>query len=118
MTADPIERTRPAGEVDPQAARAAQEDRCCRHRLASFAAAPAVRLALASMASELVFWLVLFAWGGLGASLGPAMIFSLFLSPSGIESVTMTRSIGMSSFFAAAVMMRIFAWCGTKQSRS
>ena len=25
-----------------------------------------------------VFWLVLFAWGGLGASLGPALILSLF----------------------------------------
>ena len=35
-------------------------------------------LALAFVASELVFWLVLFAWGGLGASLGPAVIFSLF----------------------------------------
>ena len=30
------------------------------------------------MAKDLVFWLVLFAWGGLGASLGPAIILSLF----------------------------------------
>ncbi|MEJ2722661.1 MAG: sodium/proline symporter, partial [bacterium] len=35
-------------------------------------------LILAYAAKDLVFWLVLFAWGGLGASLGPAVIFSLF----------------------------------------
>jgi Na+/proline symporter len=35
-------------------------------------------LVLAYLASDLVFWLVLFAWGGLGASLGPAIIFSLY----------------------------------------
>ncbi len=35
-------------------------------------------LFLAWMAEELVFWLVLFAWGGLGAAFGPALIMSLF----------------------------------------
>jgi Na+/proline symporter len=35
-------------------------------------------LVLAWVAHDLVFWLVLFAWGGLGASLGPALILSLF----------------------------------------
>lgn len=35
-------------------------------------------LLLAWMAEELVFWLVLFAWGGLGAAFGPALIISLF----------------------------------------
>ncbi|UCF67635.1 MAG: sodium/proline symporter [Acidobacteriota bacterium] len=35
-------------------------------------------LALAYFASDLVFWLVLFAWGGLGASVGPALIFALY----------------------------------------
>jgi sodium/proline symporter len=35
-------------------------------------------LILAYLAHDLVFWLVLFAWGGLGASLGPAVIFSLY----------------------------------------
>jgi len=35
-------------------------------------------MALAWSAQDLVFWLVLFAWAGLGASLGPALIFSLF----------------------------------------
>jgi SSS family solute:Na+ symporter/sodium/proline symporter len=34
--------------------------------------------ALAYSAQDLVFWLVLFAWGGLGASLGPALILSLY----------------------------------------
>ncbi|PTX64323.1 SSS family solute:Na+ symporter [Melghirimyces profundicolus] len=33
---------------------------------------------LAFSAQEFVFWLVLFAWGGLGAALGPALIFSMF----------------------------------------
>ncbi|MFC2133459.1 sodium/proline symporter [Bacteroidota bacterium] len=30
------------------------------------------------IASDLVFWLVLFAWGGLGASFGPPLLLSLF----------------------------------------
>lgn len=33
---------------------------------------------LAYIAQDLVFWLVLFAWGGLGASFGPALILSLY----------------------------------------
>ena len=35
-------------------------------------------MGLALIADELVFWLVLFAWGGLGASFGPALILSLY----------------------------------------
>jgi len=35
-------------------------------------------LILAYFARDLVFWLVLFAWGGLGASFGTALIFSLY----------------------------------------
>jgi Na+/proline symporter len=35
-------------------------------------------LLLAFLAQDLVFWLVLFAWGGLGASFGPAVILSLY----------------------------------------
>jgi Na+/proline symporter len=38
----------------------------------------ALALALAFLARDLVFWLVLFAWAGLGASLGPAVILSLY----------------------------------------
>lgn len=37
-----------------------------------------VAMALAYVAKDLVFWLVLFAWGGLGAALGPALILSLY----------------------------------------
>jgi SSS family solute:Na+ symporter len=33
---------------------------------------------LACLAKDLIFWLVLFAWSGLGASFGTAMIFSLY----------------------------------------
>jgi sodium/proline symporter len=35
-------------------------------------------LVMAYLAQDLIFWLVLFAWGGLGASLGTALIFSLY----------------------------------------
>jgi sodium/proline symporter len=35
-------------------------------------------MSLAFAADDLVFWLVLFAWSGLGASLGPALILSLY----------------------------------------
>lgn len=37
-----------------------------------------VALFLAYMAQDLVFWLVLFAWAGLGAAFGPALIMSLY----------------------------------------
>jgi len=37
-----------------------------------------VAIGLGAAGKELVFWLVLFAWGGLGASFGPAVILSLF----------------------------------------
>jgi solute:Na+ symporter, SSS family len=39
------------------------------------------------MAEELVFWLVLFAWGGLGAAFGPALIMSLFWKGSTKEGI-------------------------------
>jgi len=37
-----------------------------------------VAMGLAYIAKDLIFWLVLFAWGGLGASFGSAIIFSLY----------------------------------------
>jgi Na+/proline symporter len=37
-----------------------------------------ISMLLAYIAQDLVFWLVLFAWGGLGASFGPALILSLY----------------------------------------
>lgn len=41
-------------------------------------AAGAVAVVLAATAQDLVFWLVLFAWGGLGASIGSVVILGLF----------------------------------------
>ena len=38
----------------------------------------AAALALGAIAKQYVFWLVLFAWGGLGASFGPPILLSLF----------------------------------------
>jgi Na+/proline symporter len=35
-------------------------------------------LLLGAVAADWIFWLVLFAWGGLGAALGPTIILSLF----------------------------------------
>jgi len=37
-----------------------------------------VALLLAWWAQDLVFWLVLFAWGGLGASFGSVVVLSLY----------------------------------------
>ncbi|MFC1564255.1 sodium/proline symporter [candidate division KSB1 bacterium] len=37
-----------------------------------------IAMALAYTATDLIFWLVLFAWGGLGAAFGAALIFSLY----------------------------------------
>jgi sodium/proline symporter len=38
---------------------------------------------LAYLAQETIFWLVLFAWGGLGASFGTSLIFSLYWKGTG-----------------------------------
>lgn len=35
-------------------------------------------LVFGTLAKEYVFWLVLFAWGGLGAAFGPTLLLSLF----------------------------------------
>ncbi|NIU79158.1 MAG: sodium/proline symporter, partial [Gammaproteobacteria bacterium] len=37
-----------------------------------------VALVLGVVAEQLVFWLVLFAWAGLGAALGPTSILALY----------------------------------------
>jgi sodium/proline symporter len=42
-----------------------------------------VAMVLAYLAKDLVFWLVLFAWGGLGASFGTALILSLYWPRTG-----------------------------------
>ncbi len=41
-----------------------------------------VAIGFAYAAQDLVFWLVLFAWGGLGAGIGPALILSLTWPPT------------------------------------
>jgi SSS family solute:Na+ symporter len=38
----------------------------------------AVALVFSLLAQELVFWLVLFAWAGLGAAIGPTSILALY----------------------------------------
>ncbi|MGD8894495.1 MAG: sodium/proline symporter [Acidobacteriota bacterium] len=60
--------------------RDAKADEAARLRLGRVVliASGGLALVLAWSAQDLVFWLVLFAWGGLGASLGPALILSLF----------------------------------------
>ena len=57
----------------------------CRHTLfitllatGGVVLAGVLAMVLALVARDLVFWLVLFAWAGLGASLGPAVIFALY----------------------------------------
>jgi len=53
-------------------------------------------LIVAYIAQDLVFWLVLFAWGGLGAAFGPALILSLYwkkTSRSGIVAGMITGAI-------------------------
>ncbi|AIF69772.1 proline permease [Palaeococcus pacificus DY20341] len=37
-----------------------------------------IAMLLAYFAKDIIFWLVLFAWGGLGASIGPTLILSLY----------------------------------------
>jgi sodium/proline symporter len=44
-------------------------------------------LIMAYLAQDLIFWLVLFAWGGLGASIGTALIFSLYLKKTNTYGV-------------------------------
>ncbi|MGD8537562.1 MAG: sodium/proline symporter [Candidatus Aminicenantes bacterium] len=44
-------------------------------------------LIMAYLAQDLIFWLVLFAWGGLGASLGTALIFSLYWKKTNIHGI-------------------------------
>jgi sodium/proline symporter len=56
----------------------------------------ALAMVLAFVAKDLVFWLVLFAWGGLGASFGPAVILSLYwrrATRAGILAGMITGSI-------------------------
>ncbi len=44
-------------------------------------------LAMAYLAQDLIFWLVLFAWGGLGAAFGTTLIFALYWKRTTIAGV-------------------------------
>jgi len=59
---------------------------------------------LAYLAQELVFWLVLFAWGGLGAAFGPALILSVFWEKTTKYGVF----AGMVTGGAAAIVWRLW----------
>ncbi len=54
-----------------------------------------VALVFGYFASDLVFWLVLFAWGGLGAAFGPTILLSLFWRKTTKEGVAAGFVIGV-----------------------
>ena len=61
-------------------------------------------LILAYMAKDLIFWLVLFAWGGLGASFGTTVIFSLYWKRTHKAGVV----AGMITGTVVTILWRIF----------
>lgn len=65
-----------------------------------------VAMALAFVAQDLVFWLVLFAWAGLGASLGPALVFSLFWKDTTRDGVLVGMIVGATVTIAWRLWLR------------
>jgi SSS family solute:Na+ symporter len=61
-------------------------------------------LVMAYVAKDLVFWLVLFAWGGLGASFGTALILSLYWRRTTISGVL----AGMVTGTLVTVIWKLF----------
>jgi sodium/proline symporter len=61
-------------------------------------------LVLAYFAKETIFWLVLFAWGGLGASFGTAVIFSLYWKRTTRQGIV----AGMITGTLVIVLWKIF----------
>ncbi|MBN2104517.1 sodium/proline symporter [bacterium] len=59
-----------------------------------------IALILACLAKDIIFWLVLFAWGGLGAAFGPALILSLYWEK--------TTKEGIASGMIAGSLITIF----------
>jgi SSS family solute:Na+ symporter len=51
-------------------------------------------LVMAYLAQDLIFWLVLFAWGGLGASMGTALIFSLYWKKTNTYGIVAGMIVG------------------------
>lgn len=61
-------------------------------------------LIMAYAAQELIFWLVLFAWGGLGASLGTALVFSLYWQKTSKAGIV----AGMVTGTAITIIWKLF----------
>lgn len=59
---------------------------------------------LAYVARDLVFWLVLFAWGGLGASFGTSLILSLYWKRTNISGVV----AGMITGTVVTILWKLF----------
>ncbi len=68
-----------------------------------------ISLILGFVASDLVFWLVLFAWAGLGAAFGPTILLSLFWKG--------TTSNGILAGFISGVIT-IIIWNQTQELKS
>ncbi|MCJ7581021.1 MAG: sodium/proline symporter, partial [Candidatus Aminicenantes bacterium] len=58
-----------------------------------------IALIFGALAKDLVFWLVLFAWGGLGASFGPPLLLALFWKK--------TTKAGVAAGFISGTMVTI-----------
>ena len=56
-------------------------------------------LIMGFLAEELVFWLVLFAWAGLGAALGPTMILALYWRRTTAAGVVAGIAVGTGATF-------------------
>jgi len=61
-------------------------------------------LVMAYLAQDLIFWLVLFAWGGLGASFGTSLIFSLYWKRTTRDGVL----AGMITGTVVTILWRVF----------
>lgn len=66
-----------------------------------------IALIMGFFAEQVVFWLVLFAWGGLGASIGPTSILALFWKRTTLPGVA-------SGFITGTVV--VFVWEHYKES--
>ncbi len=71
-----------------------------------------VALALGVVAENLVFWMVLFAWAGLGASLGPTSILALYwkrTTRAGVFAGLVTGSfVTITWYFTPALKSRLY----------
>lgn len=95
-----------------------------------------IALILAYLARDIIFWLVLFAWAGLGAAFGPALILSLYWKKTtrlGILSGMITGTVItilwklylkaptgiyelIPAFFGACGMILLISWIQDRQS--